>query len=200
LNNWNIFPSNTYKLFEYLVSLDFTELLSRELGKNLYSDPGLHGGGWHIHANGGNLNPHLDYSIHPKTGLMRKLNIIIYLTSELKPKHGGHLGLWTRSKSAPYALSLIKEIEPKFNRAVIFDTTQDSWHGMSRKLFVPNGITRRSLAVYYLTKPEVGCDSRNKALYAPRDDQIGDNSILDLIEKRADGVKFSESYRTNNVT
>ena len=93
----------------------------------------------------------------------------------------------------------MKEIEPKFNRAVIFDTTQDSWHGMSRKLSVPNGVTRKSLAVYYLINPEVGSDLRNKALYAPRDDQIGDESILKLIEKRADSVKFFESYRSEDA-
>ena len=199
LNNWNNFPPLTYKLFETLVSYEFTELLSSELEIKLYPDPGLHGGGWHIHGDGGNLNPHLDYSIHPKNGLMRKLNIIIYLASELRPEYGGQLGLWSRSKDAPYALSLIKEIEPKFNRAVIFDTTQDSWHGMSRKLSVPNGVNRKSMAVYYLINPEVGSDPRSKALYAPRDDQIGDESILKLIEKRADSVKFFESYRSKDA-
>jgi hypothetical protein len=169
------------------------------LGLDLYPDPGLHGGGWHIHGDGGNLNPHLDYSIHPKNGLMRKLNIIIYLSSDLKSEYGGHLGLWTKSKDSKYPLSLIKEIEPKFNRAVIFDTTQDSWHGMSRKFSAPNGVTRKSIAVYYLIKPEDGFDPRSKALYAPRADQIGDKSILELIEKRSDNIKFSESYRSKNA-
>jgi len=35
-----------------------------------------------MHAAGGNLNPHLDYSIHPKMGLQRKLNVIIYLFTQ----------------------------------------------------------------------------------------------------------------------
>jgi hypothetical protein len=56
-------------------------MLSKKLDLFLYPDPGLHGGGWHMHGAGGNLNPHLDYSIHPKSGLMRKLNIIIYLSN-----------------------------------------------------------------------------------------------------------------------
>jgi hypothetical protein len=199
LNNWNSFPPCTYQIFESLVSYEFTELLSDELGIKLYPDPGLHGGGWHIHGDGGNLNPHLDYSIHPKSGLMRKLNIIIYLSLDLKPEYGGHLGLWSRSHDEPSSLSLIKEIEPKFNRAVLFDTTQNSWHGMSRKFSAPNGVTRKSIAVYYLITPEAGCDPRSKALYAPREDQIGDTSILDLIQKRSDSVKFHESYRSKNV-
>lgn len=195
LNNWNSFPSTTYKLFEYFVSFEFTDFLSKLLKINLYPDPGLHGGGWHIHGDGGNLNPHLDYSIHPKSGLMRKLNIIIYLSPDLLPEYGGHLGLWSRTGGISADITLVKEIEPKFNRAVIFDTTQDSWHGMSRKLSVPNGVTRKSLAIYFLTVPEFDCDPRPKALFAPREDQIGDKNIENLISKRADGTTFSEFYR-----
>jgi Rps23 Pro-64 3,4-dihydroxylase Tpa1-like proline 4-hydroxylase len=194
LNNWNSFPKNTYKLFEYLVSTNFTDMLSKRLNLILYPDPGLHGGGWHIHGEGGNLNPHLDYSIHPKSGLMRKLNIIIYLSRDLLPCHGGQLGLYKRTNSDKYPLSLEKEIELVFNRAIIFDTTQDSWHGMSRPLSVPAGVYRKSLAAYYLTLPTQDCDQRNKALYAPREEQFEDKYIAELITNRADGIHFSTSY------
>ncbi len=194
LNNWNNFPKNTYKLFEQLVSNNFSEIISNKLDLTLYPDPGLHGGGWHIHGEGGNLNPHLDYSIHPKSGLMRKLNIIIYLSKDLLPHHGGQLGLYKRTTSDKYPLSLDKEIEPVFNRAVIFDTTQDSWHGMSRPLSVPAGVYRKSLAVYYLTLPTQDCDQRTKALFSPREDQFEDKTIADLIANRADGVNFSNTY------
>jgi hypothetical protein len=194
LNNWNAFPKKTYKLFELLVSFNFAEIISKQLNLKLFPDPGLHGGGWHMHGIGGNLNPHLDYSIHPKSGLMRKLNIIIYLSKDLLPHYGGHLGLWSRSNSDKYPLSLEREIEPVFNRAVVFDTTQDSWHGMSRPLLVPAGVYRKSIAVYYLTLPTQGCDQRNKALYAPRKEQFEDKNIAELIIKRADGVNFSTSY------
>ena len=66
LNNWNLFPKITYQLFNYLNSSEFTKYLSTLTGVSLYADPGLNGGGWHFHSNGGNLNPHLDYSIHQK--------------------------------------------------------------------------------------------------------------------------------------
>lgn len=66
-NNWNLFPKTTYETFTYLNSLEFTSLLSELTGINvLLPDAGLNGGGWHIHAHGGKLNPHLDYSLHPK--------------------------------------------------------------------------------------------------------------------------------------
>ena len=76
-NNWNVFPPTTYQVFNYLNSDDFLKRLRSVIFKNkkLYSDVGLNGGGWHIHKKGGKLNTHLDYSIHPKLHLQRKLNL-----------------------------------------------------------------------------------------------------------------------------
>ncbi len=82
-NNWNVFDDLTYNVLYYLNSKNFVELISNKIKINLVSDPGLHGGGWHIHANKGNLNPHLDYSIHPKINLQRRINLIIYLEKKL---------------------------------------------------------------------------------------------------------------------
>jgi hypothetical protein len=195
LNNWNLFPDLTYKAFSELVSSEFIDILSGKLNFPLYQDPGLHGGGWHIHGVGGNLNPHYDYSIHPKIGLQRKINIIIYLSSNLEEKHGGHLGLWNHDTAQNAPGVLVKEIQPKFNRAVIFDTTQHSWHGMCRPLTQPEGIYRKSLAVYYLTEPPEGADRRQRALFAPRDDQKGCKSVEELILTRADNQKYMSVYR-----
>ena len=81
-NNWNNFPKLTYQAFNYLNSDGFLKILRSAIfkNKNLYPDVGLNGGGWHIHKQGGKLNTHLDYSLHPKLGLQRKLNLIVYLT------------------------------------------------------------------------------------------------------------------------
>ena len=129
LNDWNLFPKTTYKVFNELNSFEFTEFLSKNLfskEKYLFPDYGLHGGGWHIQKKGGRLNPHLDYSIHPKIGLQRKLNLIVYLNSSWKLKWGGEINLWKNSKkNSPYGEPA--KISPFFNRAIIFDTTQQSW-------------------------------------------------------------------------
>ena len=45
--------------------------------EELEADYGLHGGGVHMHKTGDYLNVHLDYDIHPKVPMQRKLNIII---------------------------------------------------------------------------------------------------------------------------
>jgi len=194
-NDWNVFPSKTYQLFQYMNSQSFVDLLSEQTGVKLYADSGLHGGGYHMHGTGGNLNPHLDYSIHPKLGLQRKLNIIIYISSELKEEHGGHLGLWNHNEETNQPKDLIKEIEPKYNRAVVFDTTQNSWHGMSRPLTQPEGIYRKSLAIYYLCEPNQNALTNKRAIFAPREEQKGDSKVEEVIKLRSD-VKTSQMVYT----
>lgn len=193
-NKWNDFPATTYKVFSYLNSKDFIEIIEKSLNIKLFSDPGLHGGGWHIHGQGGNLNPHLDYSTHPKMGLQRKLNLIVYLSPELKAEHGGHLGLYS-NESSTFPGKLIKEIEPRFNTAILFDTTQNSWHGMSQKLQLPDNIYRRSIAIYYLQEFNGEHDTRSRAFFAPRADQIGDLKVLETIRLRSDAEKYYQAYR-----
>jgi Rps23 Pro-64 3,4-dihydroxylase Tpa1-like proline 4-hydroxylase len=196
LNNWEKFPKSTYQAFGALQSSKITDLLAEVLGERIFVDHGLNGGGWHIHGKGGNLNPHLDYSIHPKLGLERVFNIIIYLSADLRPEHGGHLGLWTHDAEVNAPGELVKEVEPRFNRAVIFNTTQNSWHGMSRNLDVPEGVYRKSLAIYYLREPAQGADTRGRALFAPREEQKGDAAVLETIKLRSSVGTSSKVYRS----
>lgn len=196
-NNWNVFPALTYQVFNYLNSTDFLHILARLLpsDKKLYSDIGLNGGGWHIHKKGGKLNTHLDYSLHPKLGLQRKLNLIIYLNASWERNWGGNLGLWS-NESSERPGELIKEIEPKFNRAVLFDTTQNSWHGLPDPIRCPDNEYRKSMAVYYLCEPPIQVDKRSKALFSPTKDQTNDQSVLDLIAKRSNIATASDVYKT----
>jgi hypothetical protein len=197
LNVWSEFPTNTLETFRALNSEKMTKLLTTAIGAQIYADPDLHGGGWHIHKRGGKLNPHLDYEIHPKLRLLRKINIIIYLSSKLEAAHGGGLGLWDHSEKTNQPGSLRRSIQPKFNRAVIFDTTQKSWHGICSPLTPPEGIYRKSLAVYYLMAPGNYTGERERALYAPTDNQKNDKLVLDLIKRRAHPTDFSSAYKTD---
>ena len=193
LNNWNLFPSLTYRVLSYLSSAEFASYLSEFIEDTLQPDIGLHGGGWHIHSNGGNLNPHLDYSIHPKLKLQRKLNIIIYLSEFMTDKMGGELGFWSDDNHSPG--ELVKSVSPIFNRAVIFDTTQNSWHGMVSPVICPPDIYRQSMAVYYLCDVPEDADSHERALFAARADQEGDRAIDDLIKKRNNVLESFDVYR-----
>lgn len=168
-NQWDKFPATTYKLFSKLLSKEFVEKLSDITDiYPLYPDIGLHGGGWHMHTGGGKLALHLDYSIHPKLNLQRKLNLIVYLEEDYDPKWGGSLQLWSHDDKNNKPLEKVKEIEPLFNRAIIFDTTQKSWHGFPETINPPPGRIRKSIAVYYLTDITSTAEERYRAHYTEK--------------------------------
>ena len=195
-NNWNQFPKTTYSVFNYLGSSAFIDVMSQITGiDKMYSDPGLNGGGWHSHTKNGKLNVHLDYSVHPKLGLKRNFNLIIYMTPEWDASWGGGLELWNHNPDTNQPKERVKLIENKFNRAVVFDTTQNSWHGLPADLECPDGVARQSLAVYYLTQADSLTDPRGKALFAPYKDQVNNAEVLDLIKKRSSTLTASEVYK-----
>lgn len=165
-NQWDKFPARTYKTFFDLLSSQFVSELTELTGINpIYPDIGLHGGGWHMHGKDGNLSVHMDYSIHPKLNLQRKLNLIIYLEEDYDPAWGGSLQFWSHNNETDKPLKKEKEIAPIFNRAILFDTTQKSWHGFPERINPPKGKLRKSFGVYYLTDITSTAEQRFKAHY-----------------------------------
>jgi Rps23 Pro-64 3,4-dihydroxylase Tpa1-like proline 4-hydroxylase len=197
-NKWDKFPQLTYQAFTYLGREEFLGNMKFLLGTDeLWLDYGLNGGGWHLHGRGGNNNVHLDYNIHPKLGEQRKLNIIIYMTPEWNNAWGGGLELWTNNLETNRPHTLDKLVDNVYNRAVIFDTTQQSWHGLPKHINCPEGVVRKSLAAYYVRPAPDGSDPRGKALFAPTDEQKGNPEIEELIRKRSD-VKQAEQFHAGS--
>ena len=198
LNHWDKFGPTTYQLFQYLNSSAFLRKIEPLVGCELFADFGLNGGGLHTHRSGGKLNTHLDYSIHPKLRLERRVNLLIYITPNWKEEWGGMLGLWDKHPTKHAPGELIKQIPPLFNTAVLFDTTQNSWHGLPEPITCPESITRNSLAVYYLCRPREKADERGKAFFAPYKDQIDDPEVLELIKKRSSVSESASVYGDKN--
>lgn len=197
-NDWNAFDAATYRVFSWLSSPDFVSMLAGAFDlAGLTADPGLHGGGWHVHERGGRLNPHLDYSIHPKIGLQRRLNIILYLNPIWKLEWGGQLGLWEQSPTGRKPGRLARLIEPQFNRAVLFET-ENSWHGLAQPVTAPPGVCRRSLAAYFLTPPTPDAEQRMKALFAPSKDQEACADVARLIARRANAITACEAWKVES--
>ena len=198
-NNWNVFSPLLYQVFNQLNSRGFiSELESLTVIEQLFADPGLHGGGLHSHSRGGKLNVHLDYSIHPKLKLERRLNLLIYVSQDWKPEWGGGLELWSHDEERNRPKELVKTIDCKFNRAVIFDTGPRSWHGLPNPITCPEGVVRQSLALYYLSKPRPNASKRGRALFVPTKQQESDPEVQELIRKRASVETSAEVYRIGN--
>jgi len=137
----------TRLLFYHLNSITFLEFLSGVTGiPDLIPDPSFDGGGLHQILPGGKLGIHADFNRHPKYDLDRRLNVILYLNKEWREEYGGHLELWDRTMTQCEA-----KVLPIFNRMMIFRTTDFTYHGHPDPLRCLEGMTRKSLALYYFS-------------------------------------------------
>jgi len=139
------FGELTQKLANYLNSQDFINELENLTGiKNLISDPCLEGGGLHYTKKNGYLNIHADFQSHMinKTWA-RKINLLIYFNNGWTENNNGNLDVWNSdlTKKASYL--------PKFNRALIFRSTNKSWHGHPYPLSPPKNEMRKSILINY---------------------------------------------------
>lgn len=128
----------------------FTLFLQQLTGvKPLISDPHLQGGGVHLVKPGGSLRVHADFNKHPAYKFARRLNLLLYMNEDWREEYGGHLELWSKDMAR-----CVVRVAPIANRCVIFNTSEDSWHGHPHPLTCPEGRLRQSIALYYYT-PEL---------------------------------------------
>lgn len=156
----------TRLLLYHLNSITFLEFMSKVTGiANLISDPCFDGGGLHQIVRGGKLAVHADFNKHPRYGLDRRLNVLIYLNRDWREEYGGHLELWNREMTRCEARVL-----PLFNRLMIFGTTDFTYHGHPEPLACPAGMTRKSLALYYFSngRPAEEISPDHSTLFRPR--------------------------------
>jgi Rps23 Pro-64 3,4-dihydroxylase Tpa1-like proline 4-hydroxylase len=141
------FGSATRLLLYHLNSATFLEFLSAVTGiDNLIPDPRFEGGGLHQIVRGGKLGVHADFNKHRDFGLDRRLNLLLYLNKDWREEYGGHLQLWDRDMTRCET-----KVLPVFNRVMIFGTTDFTFHGHPDPLTCPDGMSRKSLALYYFS-------------------------------------------------
>jgi hypothetical protein len=141
------FGPATRLLLYHLNSITFLEFLSEVTGiRNLIPDPRFEGGGLHQIVRGGKLAIHADFNKHRDFGLDRRLNLLLYLNKDWHEGYGGHLELWDRDMARCEA-----KVLPIFNRVMVFGTTDFTFHGHPDPLQCPEGMTRKSLALYYFS-------------------------------------------------
>jgi Rps23 Pro-64 3,4-dihydroxylase Tpa1-like proline 4-hydroxylase len=154
---WLLYQLNSATFMKFLETLTGIE--------GLIPDPYFAGGGLHQIERGGYLKIHADFNRHPKFMLERRLNLLHYLNEDWKEEYGGHLELWNREMTL-----CVERILPIFNRCVIFNTTDFSYHGHPEPLTCPAGMTRKSLALYYYSngRPEEEVSHEHGTLVRPR--------------------------------
>jgi 2OG-Fe(II) oxygenase superfamily len=193
-----------YRKFDALMrDRAFLKRMSEVTGiPDLLYDPDYVGGGTHENLNGQELDIHVDFNYHPKTFRHRRLNLILFLNKEWAESWGGCLELcadpWNPGAEAVHIL-------PLANRAVLFETTERSWHGFRRIALPPakQELTRRSIAVYFYTKerPAEQTAASHSTVYIPRPlpaclepghtlTESDMNELRNLIQRRDDQIRF----------
>lgn len=158
------------RLDDLVRSESFLHWLSSVTGiPDLRYDPWYFGGGTHENRHGQDLDPHVDFNRHPENGWHRRLNLIVYLNHDWDDTWGGSLELHKNPRAADNKVSLIT---PLFNRGVVFETTEWSWHGFSR-IQLPDhkrDLSRKSIALYFytLTRPAEELAPSHSTIYVDR--------------------------------
>lgn len=140
------------RLDDAIQSPAFLDAVSRLTGiENLIYDPWYLGGGTHENRNGMSLDPHVDFNYHPSERWHRRLNLIVYLNPLWEAAWGGCLELF-RDPQADARPA--QSVAPAFNRCVIFETSERSWHAFDTIRLPPEhaALTRRSIALYFYTR------------------------------------------------
>lgn len=158
------------ELDQYLQTSEFLDFISAVTGiPELLYDGDYIGGGTHENCDGQGLDAHVDFNYHPKTKTHRRLNLILYLNHEWDTSWGGALELhfdpWNPK------VSQTRHVLPLFNRVVIFETTENSWHGFSA-IALPverKALSRKSFAMYLYTKerPAQETAAPHATIYVP---------------------------------
>jgi hypothetical protein len=157
-------------LDDLIQTREFLDLVGRITGiPNLLYDPWYFGGGTHENRAGQDLDPHVDFNRHPVERWHRRLNLIVYLNREWDDAWGGSLELHSDPRATDDRVTLVT---PLYNRAVIFETTEWSWHGFSR-IALPQdkkSISRKSIALYFYTteRPQDELADTHSTIYVDR--------------------------------
>lgn len=157
----HLHPSFT-TLHDYLCSSAFIKWMNEVTGAELLQTiEDRLGYGLHQGADKSFLDIHIDYNVHPIRNLYRKYNLILFLNPGWLQDWGGNLELWDSEVK-----NCIQSISPVFNRCVIFECSDVSYHGYNR-VRVPEGITRKSIYQYYFVPLEEGV-AFHDTIFKPR--------------------------------
>ena len=180
LNKMEILPHSIQSVIQYFNSPEMVRWLEELTGiPNLIADIDMEGGGLHQSKNGGFLNVHADFTVHPhKRNWQRRVNLLLYLNENWKTEYGGALELWSKDMKR-----CEQKIEPLFNRCVIFNTDADSYHGFPDPMTCPEGVTRKSIALYYFTE-EAHIPQKRSTNYQARPND-GIKGLFIYLDKKA---------------
>lgn len=200
LRNKNELPKYTQNLFDILTSDEFIKELSLILNENLYNDPSKNWWGIHKYKNGDYLDIHSDAGIHPENYMKKHVTLGIYLSKNWSESNGGHLEIWDGNSilnENPEIYNCVKKILPSFNTLVLFNNTNNAWHGNPEPVHCDDNSTRIFLTISYLSnKFDNPYDNKyKKAFFIKRPNDKNDPEKDKIRSLRVDEIKYKEVYK-----
>lgn len=141
------------EFYDYISSPAFLEAMSAMTGiPGLRFDAQMYGGGTHENLEGQALDAHVDFNYDQARKLHRRINLLVYLNKEWHEDWGGAIQL--HSDPRDWEHDEVKTFNSTFNRCVMFETNEHSWHGF-RRIALPadkHGLTRKCISIYLYTE------------------------------------------------
>lgn len=159
ISKYELMPPYIQSFVKDLHSQEFTKIIEEitEI-KGLISDESLRWSGLRMMLPGSYQLIHSDARQHPINGLRKELTCLLYLNKDYnKEKDQGCLEIWNDTMS-----ECVHQIEPLFNRMVIFLNSDTAYHG------VPRVLSERKMITFSILKDASSSTNRSKALFVPR--------------------------------
>ena len=198
----NNLPKNINNLFKIFTSDEFISNLNSLTGLNLINDNDKIFWGVHLFNDSDKLDIHVDAGRHLKTGLVKAVTLGIYLSYNWNEENGGYIEFWEGDKSSidnPKIYRCKEKFLPVFNRCIIFENNDTSWHGAPEPCICKNNEKRIFFTLSYLSdeKSNLFENKRLKAYFVKRPQDPDDEEKDKMRILRANPETCKYIYNTN---
>jgi hypothetical protein len=172
-------PIYTLSVIASLNSPEFLEILKQITGiDDLIFDSHNEIGQWagiRAMKPGAYQSIHSDARLHPHLGIEKKVTLVGYLNEEWKESDGGYTEVWNNDMT-----KCVDRVAPLFNRVLIFQNTDKSYHGVPEV----NNFRKTFLTSYLRNTPDFK-ETRPKAQFVKRPNESDVDLWDELSNQRA---------------
>ena len=173
------FTPKVKNLFAQLTSCAFINQLNQLTNLNLINDIYRTFWGIHLFQDGDKLDMHVDAGKHLTTNLTKAVTFGLYLSYDWSEENNGCFEFWSGDNSYienPKIHNCLEKIVPIFNRCIIFENNDTSWHGAPEACICKNNEKRIFLTCSYLMEGsnEAFKNDKKKAFFVKRPQDAND--------------------------
>ena len=182
ISNIDQLPPMCLEIINELNSKDFVDILKNITGlKGLTNDTHNDIGQWagiRAMLPGAYQSIHSDARKHPHLGTEKRITLVGYVNKEWTEKDSGYTEVWNDDMT-----KCVDKVAPKYNRILIFENTEKSYHGVPE---VKN--YRKSFLTSYLLNEKSFNETRPKARFMKRPNEKNTN-LWDKLSKIRENLK-----------